>query len=294
MGIFDWLFGKKREGDDGKFTDEYIRATDPFHILKRVRKEDIKWQSHNLELADVNSLDPHYRLGQAPPDYDILSSYIGKNNNGKKTQWWECKNYIFKSFEDEKQRTTELNKLLNENNLDINEYEIKNDNKYWNGDDFRIFSPQPINNTKTIIISMLDDSVFEFINKLVDVKINMKKEEIVNQYKRENDLPDTLDTAPGGPKMFKRDMTGLMAYFKEMTNMERIFNELTGAIRNGYTVEKYLKDANLMDDPEIREIAARGFNDVASFLKDMLEINENPELRKDYDACIEAVKILEL
>ena len=69
---------------------------------------------------------------------------------------------------------------------------------------------------------------------------------------------------------------------------------MTGAIRNGYTVEKYLKDANLMDDPEIREIAARGFNDVAGFLKDMLEINENPELRKDYDACIEAVKILEL
>ena len=118
------------------------------------------------------------------------------------------------------------------------------------------------------------------------------KEEIVNQYKTDNDLPDTLDTTPGGPKMFKRDMTGLMAYFKEMTNMERIFNELTGAIRNGYTVEKYLKDANLMDDPEIREIAARGFNDVAGFLKDMLEINENPELRKDYDACMEAVKIL--
>lgn len=120
------------------------------------------------------------------------------------------------------------------------------------------------------------------------------KEEIVNQYKRDNDLPDTLDTAPGGPKMFKRDMTGLMAYFKEMTNMERIFNEMTGAIRNGYTVKKYLKDANLMDDPEIREIAARGFNDVAGFLKDMLEINENPELRKDYDACMEAVKILKV
>ena len=291
MGIFDWLFGKKREARNiTNPSDNWDFKED----IKLLRKENVVWQSHNLEQVDVYTLDPHFRLGQAPPDYSIVKGYIGKNNNGKKMQWWECKNYIFKSFKDEKQRTTELNKLLNENNLDINEYEIKNDNKYWNGDDFRIFSPQPINNTKTIIISMLDDSVFEFINKLVDVKINMKKEEIVNQYKRENDLPDTLDTAPGGPKMFKRDMTGLMAYFKEMTNMERIFNELTGAIRNGYTVEKYLKDANLMDDPEIREIAARGFNDVASFLKDMLEINENPELRKDYDACIEAVKILEL
>ena len=129
-------------------------------------------------------------------------------------------------------------------------------------------------------------------SKVVSEPEPPSKEEIVNQYKRDNDLPDTLDTAPGGPKMFKRDMTGLMAYFKEMTNMERIFNELTGAIRNGYTVKKYLKNANLMDDPEIREIAARGFNDVAGFLKDMLEINENPELRKDYDACMEAVKIL--
>ena len=45
---------------------------------------------------------------------------------------------------------------------------------------------------------------------------------------------------------------------------------------------------------ERNKTCARGFNDVASFLKDMLEINENPELRKDYDACIEAVKILEL
>lgn len=171
MGIFDWLFGKKREARN------ITNPSDNWDFkegIKLLRKENVVWQSHNLEQVDVYTLDPHFRLGQAPPDYDIVKGYIGKNNNGKKTQWWECKNYIFKSFEDEKQQTTELNKLLNENNLDINESEINNDNKYWNGDDFRIFSPQPINNTKTIIISMLDDSVFEFINKLVDVKINIK------------------------------------------------------------------------------------------------------------------------
>ena len=33
-------------------------------------------------------------------------------------------------------------------------------------------------------------------------------------------------------------------------------------------------------------------NDVGGFLKDMLEINENSELRRDYNACVEAVKIL--
>jgi len=38
--------------------------------------------------------------------------------------------------------------------------------------------------------------------------------------------------------------------------MERIFTDFTGAIRNGYTVKKYLNDANLMGDQEIKEIAA--------------------------------------
>ena len=128
--------------------------------------------------------------------------------------------------------------------------------------------------------------IFDFFKK------KPTKRYIVNQYKRDNDLPETMNIMPGSPKMFKRDMTGLMAYFKEMTNMEKLFNELTWAIRNGYTVKKYLKNTNLMDDPEIKGISARGFNDVGGFLKDMLEINENSELRRDYNACVEAVKIL--
>lgn len=118
------------------------------------------------------------------------------------------------------------------------------------------------------------------------------KKDVIKQYKKDNDLPETLETGSDDVKLFKRDMTGLMAYFKEMTNIERLFNEMTGAIRNGYTVKKYLNDAGLMDNPETRRIMSEGFGIVAGFLKDMLEINENPELRKDYDACIEAVKIL--
>lgn len=47
-----------------------------------------------------------------------------------------------------------------------------------------------------------------------------------------------------------------------------------------------------MNDPEIRQIAATGFNDISTFLVDMLEIKENAELRKDYNACIEAIEIL--
>ena len=112
----------------------------------------------------------------------------------------------------------------------------------------------------------------------------------LDNYERDNNLPEKVNVL--GQTLYKRDMSGLKVYFKEMNNMERIFNELTGAIRNGYTVKKYLMDANLMNDPEIRQIAATGFNDISTFLVDMLEIKENAELRKDYNACIEAIEIL--
>ena len=119
------------------------------------------------------------------------------------------------------------------------------------------------------------------------------KKEVVNQYNIDNGLPETMTTVAGGPTMFKKDMTGLMAYFKEMNNMERLFNELTYSIRNGYSVKKYLKEAQLMGDKEIMSIAAKGFSDIAEFLEYMLQINENGELRKDFNACIEASTILQ-
>ena len=125
--------------------------------------------------------------------------------------------------------------------------------------------------------------IFDFFGKSKDKNKAQK-------YQRDNDLPEKAEVL--GQTLYKRDMSGLQAYFKKMTNMERIFTEFTGAIRNGYTVNKYLNDANLMGDQEIKEIAAKGFGDISSFLYDMLEINENAELRKDYNACIEAVKIL--
>ena len=131
----------------------------------------------------------------------------------------------------------------------------------------------------------------EFFSTLKDKKPT--KKEVIKQYKKDNTLPETIETFSGGPKGFKRDMTGLLAYFKEMTNMERLYNELTWSIRNESSVEKYLKEANLMDDEEIRTIAGKGFSDIAGFLEDMLKIKENTELRKDFDACLEATKILQ-
>ena len=92
--------------------------------------------------------------------------------------------------------------------------------------------------------------------------------------------------------LYKRDITGLKAYFKERENMERIFKGLTYAIRNGSSVRKFLNDSNLIKDKELGTISAIGLVDIASFLKDMLELNENAEMRKDYNACLEAVEIL--
>lgn len=74
--------------------------------------------------------------------------------------------------------------------------------------------------------------------------------------------------------------------------MKRIFTELTWAIRNNHSVENYLTQANLMNDDEIRQIAKKGFSDIATFLSDMLEIKENEEVKKDLNACIEAINIL--
>ena len=93
--------------------------------------------------------------------------------------------------------------------------------------------------------------------------------------------------------LYKKDMSGLMLYFKKMNNMERLFNELTNAIRNGYSVKQYLIDANIMNDQEMMRIVASGFTDISSFLKGMLEIEENDELRKDYNACLEVITTLD-
>jgi len=104
-------------------------------------------------------------------------------------------------------------------------------------------------------------------------------------------MPSSIDTDNDDLKMFKRDITGLMAYFKKLPNMERLFNELTNAIRNGKSVEEHVGETNFMND-NIRSVVANEFNNVAGFLKDMLKIEYNPELEKDYNACIELISIL--
>lgn len=111
-----------------------------------------------------------------------------------------------------------------------------------------------------------------------------------DNYQRDNDLPPKEVVL--GQTLYKRDITGFAVFLDDMPNMKRIFSELTWAIRNNHSVENYLTQANLMNDDEIRQIAKKGFNDIATFLSDMLEIKENEELKKDLNACIEAINIL--
>ena len=78
-----------------------------------------------------------------------------------------------------------------------------------------------------------------------------------------------------------------------MPNMQSIYTEFNWAIRNDYSVEKYLIHTNIMNDEEIKDIVKKGFIDIASFLNDMSEIKENPELSIDLNACMEAINLLE-
>jgi len=144
------------------------------------------------------------------------------------------------------------------------------------------------NGNPTIIKQWSEEGLLT--NKEKERKPSIK--EVVEQYKIDDDMPASVDTTIESHKLFKRDMTGLLAYFEEMPHMEQIYNDFTYLIRNGLSVNEFLIGANLMDDLEVRSAVKKGFGDIAGFLRDMLEIQENPELRKDYNACLEAISIL--
>ena len=91
---------------------------------------------------------------------------------------------------------------------------------------------------------------------------------------------------------FSHGLGGLFEYFETRPGVESIFNEMGSAIRNGYTVLEYLQERDLIDDKEIRDVAMKGFTDINLFLKDALKANENHEVRKDFNACQEAIDIL--
>lgn len=92
--------------------------------------------------------------------------------------------------------------------------------------------------------------------------------------------------------LYKRDATGLIEYLKERPNTDRIFNEFTWAIRNGYSVQRYMLKANLLATEEVKTIITGAFSDISEFLEAMYVNNKLHEIKKDIDALNEAITFL--
>ena len=75
-------------------------------------------------------------------------------------------------------------------------------------------------------------------------------------------------------------------------NLKRIFGEFTYAIRNGYSVRKYLEDANLLSNFETKNALIEGFTSIRDSFNKMLGKYEDNEVRKDFNALNEAIDIL--
>lgn len=114
-----------------------------------------------------------------------------------------------------------------------------------------------------------------------------------NKYNLDDNLPPVIKNKKGDNNFYKKDFKGLQEYLKEVPNMDRIFNEFTYSIRNGLTVKSYLKEAKLLEDPEVSNVALKGFSDIQEFLEGMYSINKNDELNKDISACKEAIQIIQ-
>lgn len=172
----------------------------------------------------------------------------------------------------------------------LNEWEEKKNSKFNGFEDVEQYHTL---SQKVIIV--LQELLQEQISNLgKKTKINNSssdtkaKENINNPFNIADEMPPKIDE-----KLYKKDMSGLQAYFKEFPNMEHIFNQFTYAIRKESTVLGFLGEFGLLNDKKIRKATEKGFKDVSSFLEDMLKLQENTELRKDYEACIKALKILE-
>lgn len=147
----------------------------------------------------------------------------------------------------------------------------------------RLFSGL-INNVKYINGEPIDD----FHS---DSSQSIKKDLGAKQYGSNDGLSQVLDSQNSDTTSLKRDGSGLQQYFEKTPALEKIYYELTHAIRNGYSVEEYIKESNLMDS-SVGITVGKEFSTIAGFLSDMLNIQENEELRKDLEACKEAQKIL--
>ena len=87
-------------------------------------------------------------------------------------------------------------------------------------------------------------------------------------------------------------LSGLQVYLKDRPNINRIFNEIINYVDDGNSVREYLEKANIIDN-EDGWIIYGALLDISKFYKNLLDKKEIPIIRKDYNTCIEAIKILE-
>jgi len=306
MGIFDWLFGKNSKKKKLTSSEKYIeRRRKKWKSLSQFTEEekhDLRVYALNRCLGEIMKADGALDVSEV----EIFAKF-SKDEMQKMSQTYDVSSKLGKFVFGDKYISTSTNRThlisviktftnselekffeklitmsIADRDFDSNEseYLIRLYADVYDIDDQEIAG-------KNAIVNMIQDHM----KKLQLIKPT--KEDVVKQYTKQDDRPASIDTEFEDVKMLKRDMSGLLAYFKEMPNMERIYNEFTHAIRNGYSVEQYLNEANLMDDKEIKSIAGKGFGVISGFLQDMLKIQENAELRKDLNACIKATKILE-
>ena len=141
---------------------------------------------------------------------------------------------------------------------------------------------------------VLDDKI---INR---IKIENKKDEKPQiRLSKENTFANTIEKFMKVNKLTNEEaeavvdkMRGLKEYFRKHPNTGRVYDDFTSSIRNGYTVREFLEKSNLLVNDEIRNAIVLGFNAIVSFLKEMLEIKEDDEIKNDLDALLEAIKIL--
>lgn len=169
----------------------------------------------------------------------------------------------------------------------------------WVGNEFRFTNYSFTEDFKLTLAPKLiefysNDIELEELENFFNDNVVWKNNKSLNKsdnYEIDNNLPAYENLL--GVELFKKDLSGLKAYCTERPNMGGFFKKLTNFIRNGYSVSEVLSSSdNDINDPEIREILATGFWDISNFLKSMLDIKENDEVRKDYDACLEAIQIL--
>jgi len=92
--------------------------------------------------------------------------------------------------------------------------------------------------------------------------------------------------------VYSRSDKRLVEYLKGRPNIDRIYSQFTHSIRNGFTVKRFLNEANLMTSDEVKFVVSGSFLDIANILQGILEKNENVEIKKDFNALKEAINIL--